>query len=523
LDGLLDASSTEGSGVLPKSNGATTIGAYLVDVDYFGGGIDEVRMYNRALTTEEIWNLYQFGKPDTVNSASTQPQGGNRLNSGLAGYWKFDEGAGTNATDASVNGNNGTLVNAPTWTTGQIGGALSFADASNNYVQVPAAANINLGNQTYSIGAWVYLTAYNTSYASAVFAQDASNGFDFAITGNLAAPAGRMFMHVFFPDNAVYGGTSMTLNAWHHVVATYDNVAQVVALYLDGKREGGGSLPRSTTPVAGDTFLGTDGRTGNQGQYTPDGKLDEIRLYKRVLSPEEVTDLYRLTTPTGVDTSLKGYWGFNGKDIAGTSAYDRSGIGNNGTFDGTPIPTEGKVGQAMLFNGTDEGITTVDRDYFSPAVNDMTVSFWANVPALTTPRTSGACGGTGRYFIGKDEAMVSADWGFENDNNDRICFDAWQQNGSNHAFLSASRTVNDGAWHHYAGTIDYLNRMELFIDGVSVDSTTTFIGTMVNSTKQVQLGRRGDGNYMSGALDEVRIYSRVLSTDEIRGLYNTGR
>jgi hypothetical protein len=45
---------------------------------------------------------------------------------GLVGYWKFDEGSGTTANDSSGYGNNGTLYNSPTWTTGKVGGALSF-------------------------------------------------------------------------------------------------------------------------------------------------------------------------------------------------------------------------------------------------------------------------------------------------------------------------------------------------------------------------------------------------------------
>jgi hypothetical protein len=54
---------------------------------------------------------------------------------GLVGYWPFDEGGGTIAKDYSGNGNNGTLVNNPTWTTGKVGGALSF-DGANDYVRV---------------------------------------------------------------------------------------------------------------------------------------------------------------------------------------------------------------------------------------------------------------------------------------------------------------------------------------------------------------------------------------------------
>lgn len=62
VDGVLDSSSTEGSGVLPKNNATVDVGRYLQDNDFFGGQIDEVRIYNVALTTTEIKQLYKMGR-----------------------------------------------------------------------------------------------------------------------------------------------------------------------------------------------------------------------------------------------------------------------------------------------------------------------------------------------------------------------------------------------------------------------------------------------------------------------------
>jgi hypothetical protein len=56
-----------------------------------------------------------------------------------------------------------------------------------------------------------------------------------------------------------------------------------------------------------------------------------------------------------------------------------------------------------------------------------------------------------------------------------------------------------------------------------VGSDTSFSGTMGNGTQPVEIGRRGDGNYAVGAIDDVRIYNRALSPDEIKRLYNMGR
>src|SRR3989344_8523640 len=73
--------------------------------------------------------------------------------SGLVGYWTFDEGSGTTANDSSGNNNTGTLINGSTWTTGKIGGALSF-DGTNDYVLINSTA---IGAGDISACAWIYL------------------------------------------------------------------------------------------------------------------------------------------------------------------------------------------------------------------------------------------------------------------------------------------------------------------------------------------------------------------------------
>lgn len=67
----------------------------------FHGLIKDVRVYDKALTADEISQIYS----------------GTNLTSGLIGHWKLDEGEGTIATDSSGNNNNGTLFNGPVWST----------------------------------------------------------------------------------------------------------------------------------------------------------------------------------------------------------------------------------------------------------------------------------------------------------------------------------------------------------------------------------------------------------------------
>jgi hypothetical protein len=92
------------------------------DGEYIDATIDEVRVYNRALGATEVAELYRAG-------ASLQKPPNNL---GLVGYWSFNEGTGTKATDFSGNSNTWTLTAGPMWTNGKRGKALSFdgSDAS---------------------------------------------------------------------------------------------------------------------------------------------------------------------------------------------------------------------------------------------------------------------------------------------------------------------------------------------------------------------------------------------------------
>jgi hypothetical protein len=111
-------------GVLQKSqpvygnlgNRSFAIGRSKISSDstrYFNGSIDEVLIFNRSLSSDEISQLYNSGNGLYANT-SIAP-----FNDGLVAGWHFDEGTGTTAYDITGR-NNGTLVNGPTWVDGKI-------------------------------------------------------------------------------------------------------------------------------------------------------------------------------------------------------------------------------------------------------------------------------------------------------------------------------------------------------------------------------------------------------------------
>ncbi len=232
------------------------------------------------------------------NSATSAPvsvtvSNGTTTTSGAVGYWTFDEGAGTTAADSSGSGNTGTLMNGPTWTTGIMGSALQF-DGLGNYVNVPSTAALD----AYPLTVAVWL---KTSTASGVrgvvnkYLAGSYNGYNvFLNNGSLCAWYLRDTLnYVYDGSGCPFNVTGSNDNQWHHVVYVVD--AAGGRLYVDGIQKG--SLGWTGTPGAPTTtqpvHIGHYPRAFGGAEYFL-GVLDDVRIYNRALSTQDVLALYSL-------------------------------------------------------------------------------------------------------------------------------------------------------------------------------------------------------------------------------------
>ncbi len=232
------------------------------------------------------------------NSATSVPvnvtvSNGTTTTSGAVGYWTFDEGAGTTAADSSGNGNTGTLMNGPTWTTGIMSSALQF-DGLSNYVNVPSTAALD----AYPLTVAVWL---KTSTASGVrglvnkYVAGSYNGYNvFLNNGSLCAWYIRDTLnYVYDGSGCPFNVTGSNDNQWHHVVYIVD--AAGGRLYVDGIQKGSlgwagtPGAPTTTQPVHIGHYSGAFGGA----EYFP-GVLDDVRIYNRALSKQDVLALYSL-------------------------------------------------------------------------------------------------------------------------------------------------------------------------------------------------------------------------------------
>ncbi len=214
--------------------------------------------------------------------------------SGPLAYWKFDEGHGTVATDSSGNGHNGTIYGA-LWTTGKIGQALDF-DGTSNYVAIPADPSLD-NLQGLTISAWVYPCQDKRWHVldkgdgdKRLYAVGTSNTVDGRVRYSGT--------HAFSESKS----NTVVLNQWQHFVMTWSAATNLTRLYRNGvevvyttQTAGTGTTwDDSVHPISigmrGDPTLPIDATTFFNGV------LDEIRLYNRPLTSQEINNLY--SSPT---------------------------------------------------------------------------------------------------------------------------------------------------------------------------------------------------------------------------------
>jgi len=208
----------------------------------------------------------------------------------LVGYWKFDEGSGTTAYD-SAGSNNGTLVNGPVWTTSQINGALSF-DGVNDYVQVPYSSALSV-TSTFTFAFWIYVDA-NFTLGGCIISKDGTG--DTTGAYNVYASYGGPHNIGYETNNKspdLYTGpNSLSPGVWNHVAITFNNSASPkMRIYIDGIEKGSGSPP---APSSLSTILLIGRRGSSSAPSYLNTKLDDVRIYNRALSAEEIQQLCRL-------------------------------------------------------------------------------------------------------------------------------------------------------------------------------------------------------------------------------------
>jgi len=247
-----------------------------------------------------------------ISALSIFPHRAKSATSGLIGYWKFDEGNGDTAYD-SAGTNNGIIRGVPAWTTGIAGEALRFDGAQNNYVALSSQLSVN---DAMTVEAWVYpefdpanAAAYPQQFGDAgrQIVRKSSVGDDTFFIGfysgyylNHTNPVPYIQTAFFYEGG---GGVGIQISIpglisqgqWYHLAATFKR-NDYTRLYVNGV--GKMALPTEDKPLRVSSRRLTAGQeadiVGGDPVDTPDtpqtwiGKIDEVKIYNRALTSDEV-------------------------------------------------------------------------------------------------------------------------------------------------------------------------------------------------------------------------------------------
>ena len=191
------------------------------------------------------------------------------------------------------------------------------------------------------------------------------------------------------------------------------------------------------------------------------------------------------------------------------NVQDSSGSGNHGTANSVSY-VAGKEGvQAAQFDGTSSYIL-IPRSI----ENDFTVAMW--VRTTDTAGSAGAQWWSGKGLVDGEVAGGGADWGTAIVNG-KFVIGIGSTGGD--TTLASSVNINDGTWHHVAATRNNTSgAVAVYVDGVLRGTGTGATGSR-NWPANLHIGNLQTGNnFLNGTLDDVRLYDRILTTNEIAGL-----
>jgi len=220
-----------------------------------------------------------------------------------------------------------------------------------------------------------------------------------------------------------------------------------------------------------------------------------------------------LTPPTR-DKGLVGYWTFD--EGSGTTAYDSSGKGNNGAILGSAVRLTGsscKKGSCLDFDGINDQVSIPNSTSLNIS-KSFTLQTWVLVESLPL--------NTETNFIGKN-GYAQYRIGIRKAGNLHGTFGSTSGTGTAYVDFDGNpiQYPSVGVWHNYAFSFDsYQKKVEIYVDGEQKGSTTISNNGVTQSISAVILGLHGT-DFLSGVMDEVRIYDRALSAEEIKLVYDS--
>lgn len=474
---------------------------------YFDGEIDDFRLYNKALTSDEVSDLASITTTETIPSLeSSNITDRDILESALVGHWPLDEEAG-DAIDHSTSENDATPNNITTLST-SIGDTPSYEfDGSTSYVDTGVQAQDILdGTGEFTVLAWIKLDVLGNTQSICTNGSGSSPMFRFVVDANNKLN--------WRGGNGSTASQRRVDTQWTHVGVKRASDDSLYFFINGVENDTGVDKTNDFSGNSSDLWIGAANEAG--GQSYLDGNMKDIRIYSTALPESAVKEIMQTSVPEQrpiLDSSLLvkdgvARYSFDDVDSSGGTLTDTFGS-NDGTLNGgitTGVNGVEPRSEAYTFNGTDSYISISGVALDSTDMG-ISISVWVKPDFDTINDSSeysiirGDLGSSNNFTI---EYIGNAIWRFE-----------WSSSAID---ITSNKNYQD-EWLHIVATEDGSQNAKMYFNALTVLDDTFGSGQTVTGTIPVDIGRRGSSSYWSGEIDELRIYDRKLELFEVRELY----
>jgi Concanavalin A-like lectin/glucanases superfamily len=444
----------------------------------YSGDIDAVRVYNRVLSRQEI--LLQSHEKNYL------------------AHLLFNEGSGTTTSDSTYHENDASLVNmgSTPWGSG-IGSMCLDFEPSNGYLSINNSSSLQVvGDLSISLlikpSSLTTCTLVDKSYGGEFMLRLQSDGGVRLFQGR-GTSSGQYYGPILLPAGTIVS------NEWQHLVVIRDMAENKLKAYVDGEFKYSTDYPDNSNyypPLAttNDITIGTG--------YS--GLIDNVIIVDRIFSSDEVEELYS-------SNALRGSWDMN--EGSETNVSDLSEYQNHASFvnmSSDPwvsghLNMDGNYKTALSFDESGDYLS-ISNDKSLQIAGDLTISMWIN------PLNIGisTCSLIDKSYGGEFMLRLQSDGGV------RLFQGRGTSSGQYYGpmLLPAGSIIND-EWQHLVVTRDMTtNKLTAYING----ELKNFTDYPDNSNYYPPLATTNDitvGVSYSGDIDKLRIYSRILSEEEI--------
>lgn len=503
---------------------------------YLHGVIDEMKIYNYARTAEQVIEDMNAGHPVAGSPIGSQTV-----------YFAMDEGYGTTLnnqveTQQAITG----TISGATWTTGtscKINNCLDF-DGTDDVTTITNTNDIDFDvglSSGFSFTTWFNADSDGEADTGQIF-QKGTNTYCRTDTETASTVSVECNLDLATTDANV-NITGVSINEWHHLALVYDD-ASTITVFIDGVERGSNTGTGTTSTDSSNLLIGGT-TTANF-----DGSIDEFKVYAAALTDEGVRIDFNANSAINFGTgnienidSLDGivpgpiaWYDIENKNTNST-LYDISSNGNDLSLIGKTnedwLP--GKIGKSLKFNG--DKTKYAGGDIYVDPGNNLTISAWVyptvsdEVSFVTGAHES--CLTSNRYWS-PFEILINGGY-FEyqiHQTTDCTTGFLWDIYRSSYGQLPLNK------WSHISVTVSSndteARTVTMYVNGLSygrsqTDNFTTtgaFSGrtyfTFIGSDGDTDQGTGENNDGFKGKIDDVKYYNSVLTSEQIRYLYDKG-